>query len=176
MQPSRSLDNRCEIAELAFAYALQVLPTSEVAAAEAHIAPCPDCQRELQSLGPVVVRLFAWPTDVLRPTTSPRARPALPIAEETGSSRCCRRGARANKLGPSRNGNRWPPGSNASCSRHGTAPGRHAGAPGARRQLPRHTHAEVEELHLLHGETTITVRPERATSASGARPAAPVFW
>jgi anti-sigma factor RsiW len=39
------------------AYTLQVLPASEVAAAEAHIASCSDCQRELKSLRPVVNRL-----------------------------------------------------------------------------------------------------------------------
>src|SRR3546814_4461900 len=51
-----------------------------VAAAEAHIASCPDCQRELESLRPVVDRFVAWPTDVLRPTTSLQARLALRIA------------------------------------------------------------------------------------------------
>src|SRR3546814_15172317 len=55
-----------------------------VAAAEAHIASCPDCQRELESLRPVVDRFVAWPTDVLRPTTSLQARLALRIAGETG--------------------------------------------------------------------------------------------
>src|SRR5712675_3200583 len=76
--------NRCERAELACAYALQVLPASEVAAAEAHIASCLDCQRELESLRPVVNRFVSWPTDVLRPTTSLQARLALRIAGETG--------------------------------------------------------------------------------------------
>jgi hypothetical protein len=40
----------------------------EVAATEAHIASCPDCQRELESLRPVVNRFVSWPTDVLRGT------------------------------------------------------------------------------------------------------------
>src|ERR1700682_5657573 len=76
--------DRCERAELACAYALQVLPASEVAAAEAHIASCRDCRRELESLRPVVDRFVSWPTDVLRPATSLEARLALRIAEETG--------------------------------------------------------------------------------------------
>ena len=42
--------DRCEQSEATSAYALQVLATNEVAAAEAHIASCPDCQRELESL------------------------------------------------------------------------------------------------------------------------------
>jgi hypothetical protein len=70
--------------ELACAYAAQALPASEVAAAEAHIALCPDCQRELESLRPVVNSFVSWPTDVLRPTTSLHNRLALRIAEETG--------------------------------------------------------------------------------------------
>src|SRR5678815_4055682 len=83
MSPSPDL-SRCERSEVTCAYALQVLPASEVAAAEAHIASCPDCQRELESLRPVVDRFVAWPTDVLRPTTSLQGRLALRIAEETG--------------------------------------------------------------------------------------------
>ena len=74
----------CKLAELACAYVLQVLPATEIAAAEAHIAACPDCQRELEGLRPVVDRLAAWPTDVLRPTTELQARLAHRIAGETG--------------------------------------------------------------------------------------------
>src|SRR5438477_6291253 len=84
MQALPPPDNRCESAELACAYALQVLPAGEVAAAEAHIASCPDCRRELESLRPVVDRFVSWPTDVLRPTISLQARLARRIAEETG--------------------------------------------------------------------------------------------
>ncbi len=83
MRASANL-NCCEMAELACAYAVQALASSEVAAAEAHIASCPDCQRELDSLRPVVDRFVSWPADVLRPTTSLEGRLALRIAEETG--------------------------------------------------------------------------------------------
>src|SRR5690242_17360471 len=76
--------DRCERSEATCAYALQVLPAGEVAAAEAHIASCPDCRRELESLRPVVDRFVAWPTDVLRPTNSLQARLARRIAEGTG--------------------------------------------------------------------------------------------
>src|SRR3546814_5867144 len=76
--------DRCGQSEVTCAYAAQALAASEVAAAEAHIASCPDCQRELESLRPVVDRFVAWPTDVLRPTTSLQARLARRIAEETG--------------------------------------------------------------------------------------------
>jgi hypothetical protein len=76
--------NPCEQSEVTCAYAAQALAASEVAAAEAHIASCPDCQRELESLQPVVNRFVSWPTDVLRPTTSLQGRLALRIAEKTG--------------------------------------------------------------------------------------------
>ena len=58
--------NRCEQSEVTCAYAAHALAASEVAAAEAHIASCADCRRELDSLRPVVDRLVSWPTDVLR--------------------------------------------------------------------------------------------------------------
>jgi hypothetical protein len=65
--------NGCERRELMCAYALRVLPASGVAAADAHIASCPDCQRELESL-------------LLRPTPSLQVRLALRSAEETGKA------------------------------------------------------------------------------------------
>src|SRR6478735_1900463 len=82
--PSIGQSNRCARAELAYGYALQVLPAGKLAEAEAHIAACPDCRRELENLRPVVDRFVAWPTDVLRPTTSLQARLARRIAEEDG--------------------------------------------------------------------------------------------
>ena len=74
----------CERADLSRAYALQTLPAGESAAAAAHIASCPECQRELASLRPIIERFAAWPTDVLRPTTPLKALLARRIAEETG--------------------------------------------------------------------------------------------
>jgi anti-sigma factor RsiW len=44
---STSHRNLCEQSEITCAYAADALPTGEAAAAEAHIASCPDCQREL---------------------------------------------------------------------------------------------------------------------------------
>jgi len=148
--------NRCEQSEVTCAYALQALPASEVAAAEAHIALCPDCQRELGSLRPVVDRFVAWPTDVLRPTTSLQARLALRIAEETGKPPV---------LPPARHWSEpeWEqvaPG--IECKLLATDTERHRVsmlvrlAPGA--SYPPHTHAGVEELHLLDGELWIDER------------------
>jgi hypothetical protein len=148
--------NPCEGSELVCAYALQVLPASEVAAAEAHIALCPDCQRELESLRPVVNRFVSWPTDVLRPTTPLQARLALRIAEETGKQPV---------LPPEQ---RWyepdweqvAPG--IECKLLATDTERHRVsmlvrlAPGA--SYPAHAHAGVEELYLLDGELWIEAR------------------
>jgi anti-sigma factor RsiW len=174
--------NRCEQSEATCAYALQVLPASEAAAAEAHIASCPDCQRELESLRPVVDRFVSWPTDVLRPPASLQGRLALRIAEDTGNSRCRPR----RDSGPSRAGNRSRLESNASCSRAtrndtGSACW-YASRPA--RAIPRilmqawkscisSTVSCGSTGASLFRATTTTVRPEPATRVSGARPAAP---
>jgi len=148
---------RCEHSEVTCAYAAQALAPSEVAAAEAHIASCPDCRRELESLRPVVDRFVSWPTDVLRPTTSLQARLARRIAEETGKEPV---------LPPARSGKQawsepeWEevaPG--IECKLLATDMERHRVsmlvrlAPGA--SYPAHTHAGTEELHLLDGELWI---------------------
>src|SRR5688572_6799589 len=148
--------NSCGQSEATCAYALQVLPAGEVAAAAAHIATCPDCRRELESLRPVVDRLVTWPTDVLRPTTPLQARLADRIAAETGQPPV---------LPPA---GRWSepdweqvaPG--IECKLLATDAERHRVsmlvrlAPGA--SYPPHTHAGVEELHLLDGELWIDER------------------
>ena len=77
----------CERAELACVHALQAVPASERAPIQAHIDGCPHCQRELESLRPVVDRFVLWPTDVLRPPTSLQARLARRVAAETASRR-----------------------------------------------------------------------------------------
>jgi hypothetical protein len=154
MQTSHPDLNRCERADQA--YALQILPESEVAAAEAHIASCPNCQRELKSLRAVVDRFVSWPTDVLRPPTSLQGRLALRIAEETGKQ----------PVPPA--ARQWSepewaqvaPG--IECKLLAADTERHRVsmlvrlAPGAR--YPAHTHAGVEELHLLDGELWIDGR------------------
>ncbi len=155
MNPTPKL-NRCERAELACAYALQALPRSEVPAIQAHLAKCPDCQREWESLRPVVNRFVCWPADVLRPTTSLHERLALRIAEETGTLPV---------LPPVR---RWSepeweqvaPG--IECKLLATDTERHRVSMLVRLALgasyPAHTHAGVEELHLLEGELWIDER------------------
>src|SRR5437763_13685812 len=148
--------NRCERAELACAYALQILPKSEMPASAAHIAACPDCQRELESLRPVVDRLVSWPTDVLRPTTSLQGRLALRIAEETGKQPV----APPARPWSEPEWEQVAPG--IECKLLATDTQRHRVsmlvrlAPGA--SYPAHTHAGIEELHLLDGELWIDER------------------
>jgi anti-sigma factor ChrR (cupin superfamily) len=143
----------CERAELTWAHAVQALAPGEVAAAEAHIASCPDCRRELESLRPVVDSFASWPTDLLRPTTSLRARLALRIAGET-------RQPPVLPPAPGWSEPEWEevaPG--IECKLLATDTERHRVsmlvrlAPGA--SYPAHTHAGVEELHLLDGELWI---------------------
>jgi anti-sigma factor ChrR (cupin superfamily) len=148
--------DRCEHSDVTCAYALQSLPESELAAAEAHIASCPECQRELESLRPVLDHFVSWPTDVLRPTKSLQTRLALRIAEETGKEPV---------MPPARQWSEpeWEqvaPG--IECKLLATDTERHRVsmlvrlAPDA--SYPAHTHAGVEELHLLDGELWIDDR------------------
>jgi len=149
-------ENRCERSETTCAYALQTLSASEVAAAEEHIASCADCQREVQTLRPVIDELVSWPIDVLRPTTSLQMRLALRIADETGKQPV---------LPPAQQWSEpeWKqvsPG--VECKLFATDTQRHRVsmlvrlAPGA--SYPPHTHSGVEELHLLDGELWIDER------------------
>jgi len=148
--------NHCDRAELACAYALQVLPTSEVPAIEAHVASCADCQREVDSLCPVIDRFVSWPTDVLRPMTSLQARLAFRLAEETATSPLLASAQRWSEP----DWEQVAPG--IECKLLATDPERHRVsmlvrlAPGA--SYPGHTHAGVEELHLLDGELWIDER------------------
>ncbi len=144
------------MAELACAYALEVLPTSEVPAIQAHLAACSVCHREVEGLQWVVDRFVSWPTDVLRPSSSLRTRLALRIAEETGSSPVLP----SAQQGSEPTWEQIAPG--IECKLLATDTERHRVsmlvrlAPGAR--YPGHRHAGVEELHLLDGELWIDQR------------------
>ena len=149
-------EDRCGQSEVTSAYAAQALPASDAAAAEAHIAACPHCQRELEALRPVVDRFVSWPTDLLRPPTPLPARLAQRIAAETGREP-------VPPPAPQWREPDWEqvaPG--IECKLLATDGERHRVsmlvrlAPGAR--YPAHTHAGIEELHLLDGELWIDER------------------
>src|SRR4051812_13811983 len=78
--------NRCEQADLVWAYALQAGSTAGKGAIEAHVASCRRCQRDLEVLWPVVGSFAAWPTDVLRPAASLQERLARRLSLETGEA------------------------------------------------------------------------------------------
>ena len=153
---TRSQKDRCEQSEVTCAYAAQALPANEVGPAEAHIASCRQCQLELESLRPTVDRLVSWPTDVLRPTASLQERLALRIAEETGKEPM---------MPPARSWREpeWEsvaPGIECKLLATDAEKDRVSMlvrlAPGA--SYPPHTHAGIEELHLLDGELWIDDR------------------
>jgi anti-sigma factor ChrR (cupin superfamily) len=155
MSPARDR-GKCERAELVAAYAVQALPASEVHAVEAHLFSCLRCRRELQTLRPVIDSFVAWPTDVLRPAASLQARLAGRIAAETGDEPVLPVARQWSEPA-------WEevaPG--ISCKLLATDTQKHMVSmlvrltPGT--DYPPHTHAGVEELHLLDGELWIDER------------------
>ena len=146
----------CDRAELVCAYAMQSLPGAEAAAIDDHLASCAHCRRELEQLRPIVESFVSWPTDVLRPSASLQARLARRIADEAGGEPV---------LPPARQWREpeWQkvaPGISVKLLANDTE--KHVVSmlvrldPGA--SYPAHTHAGVEELHLLDGELWIDDR------------------
>lgn len=146
----------CEWSERACAHAMQTLPWQEAAAVEAHIRSCVPCQRERESLRPLVEAVASWPTDVLRPVTPLQERLARRIAAETGTEPVLP------KQPPWREPEWETVAEGIECKLLATdAPRRRVSmlvrlAPGA--SYPAHVHAGVEELHLLAGELWIDDR------------------
>lgn len=149
-------NNRCDQTEIVGAYVLQALAKSEAAAVGSHIAACPHCKQELETLRPVVNAFVSWPTDVLRPSASLQTRLAQRIAAETGKEPVTPAGSQYTEP-------HWDevaPG--IFCKLLATDTEKHRVsmlvrlAPGV--EYPPHTHAGVEELHLLDGELWIDER------------------
>ncbi len=152
---SSTTQRPCERVELVATLAIDALPENEAQALREHIGSCAQCQRELAALRPTVDELVAWPTDLLRPSPTLRERLARRIAQETG---------REHEL-PAKQWSEpeWEevaPG--ISCKLLASDPERDRVsmlvrlAPGV--AYPPHTHAGVEELHLLEGELWIEDR------------------
>jgi anti-sigma factor ChrR (cupin superfamily) len=147
---------KCDRTELVSLYAVDALPSGEAAAFAAHLPECAECRRELEESLSTVDLFVAWPTDVLRPPASLQERLARRIEAETG-------GDFVAPAAP-----RW------------TEPDWEEVAPGIFTKIlatdierdrvsmlvrllpgvsyPPHTHAGVEELHLLDGELWIEDR------------------
>jgi hypothetical protein len=148
--------NHCEHAELVCAYAMQALPSSDVPAVESHISSCSHCSRELEMLLPMIESFVSWPTDVLRPAASLQGRLARRISADTGGELVLP----ATRQWSEPEWDEVAPGIH--CKLMATDTERHRVsmlvrlAPGV--DYPPHTHAGVEELHLLDGELWIDDR------------------
>ena len=142
--------------ELLFLHAVRALPSSEARAVEAHLSACSVCRRELATLRPVVDTFASWSTDVLRPANSLWPRLARRIAAETGDEPYLP--ASGEWTEPA-----WKevaPGISVKLLATDTERDRISMlvrlVPGT--DYPPHTHAGVEELHLLQGELWIDDR------------------
>ena len=146
----------CGKGELACAHALQALPGDEGPRFEAHLQSCWQCRREIDALRPVIDTFAAWPTDVLRPPVPLQTRLAARVAAAARGDSLLHRGA----LEPEPQWGQVAPG--ISCKLLATDTERHMVSmlvrlvPGG--NYPAHTHAGLEELHLLAGELWIDER------------------
>jgi anti-sigma factor ChrR (cupin superfamily) len=145
--------NRCDEAERVCAYAMQTLPSSDVPAVESHIFSCQHCRRALQTLLPIINSFVSWPTDVLRPAASLQERLARRIAAQTGGEPVLPAGGQWSEP-------EWEEvAQGIFCKLLATDTAKHRVsmlvrlAPGV--EYPPHTHAGLEELHLLDGELWI---------------------
>ena len=150
--------NPCEQAELASVHAIHALPASQLAAMKTHLSGCWQCKRELDSLRAVANSFVAWPTDVLRPAAPLQERLAGPVSSAASWS-----------------APEWEdvaPG--ISCKLLATDTEKHMVSmlvrlvPGG--EYPPHTHAGLEELHLLAGELWIDDRKLHAGDYNRAAP------
>jgi RNA polymerase sigma-70 factor (ECF subfamily) len=145
--------NRCDEAERMCVHALQALPPDEARRMETHLLSCWDCRRERNVLAPVLEALAAWPTDVLRPTTP--LHHALRISVKRGGADLHESRAEAEPEWENVAPGIW-------CQLLARDAERHIISmlvrlvPGG--EYPPHTHAGVEELHLLDGELWIDDR------------------
>ncbi len=150
---SKSGQHDQEHLDLVFLYALGALPSREIAVAEAHIFACSDCQQEMKTLRPVIESFISWPTDVLRPSASLWGLLAQRVAEETGKEPILP----PSQLPAKPEWEEAAPGISCKLLATDTEKNRVSMlvrlAPGT--DYPRHRHAGVEELHLLHGELMI---------------------
>jgi quercetin dioxygenase-like cupin family protein len=140
--------------ESVFMYALQALPATESRHVEAQIAECAECGREMRALRPIVGAFVSWPIDVLRPSRSVWDRLAQRIADETGNV------PMSPPPAPRPAEPEWfdaAPGISCRVLATDTEKNRVSMlvrlAPGT--DYPPHRHADVEELHLLHGELIV---------------------
>src|SRR5690349_11163822 len=81
----KSGEHSQEHMDLLFLFVLQAFSPGEMASAEAQVASCEECGRELAALRPVVQSFVGWPAEILRPAESLWSRLATRIASEAGT-------------------------------------------------------------------------------------------
>ena len=152
---SPTIGRGCDQTELAYAYALHALPADEMPVVEAHISTCPECRREVELLRPIIDSFVNWPSDVLRPSVLLWNRLSDRIAAEAAETV---KSATWRWSEPE-----WEevaPGITCKLLATDTDGDRVSMlvrlAPGV--AYPPHSHAGVEELHLLYGELWIEDR------------------
>jgi hypothetical protein len=147
----------CERTERVTEYALRALPASERSAFETHVGSCSVCRQELEALRPIIDAFVDWPTDIVRPPTPLWERLSQRIAAHSGGE-------------PSQaSEERWleePPWKEvapgitckllATDAVTGVVSMLVRLAPGV--AYPPHSHAGIEQLHLLDGELWIEDR------------------
>lgn len=147
---------KCDRIELAALLALGALPPEEAAQVAAHLPSCADCRTELEQARSTSEKLVAWPTDLLRPRPDLEERLAQRIAAD----------AKGNGIALPRRDYEEPDweevASGIFCKILAADTERDRVTmlvrllPGV--SYPPHTHAGVEELHLLDGELWIDDR------------------
>jgi quercetin dioxygenase-like cupin family protein len=135
--------------DFVFLFALECLSPREMASVEAQVLSCEDCQREIETLRPVVRSFVGWSTDVLRPAEYLCGRLAKRIASQS----------EAQPFVPPVEAPVKPEWEEAAPGIHVKILARNTGIdsvsmlgrldPGT--DYPAHRHAGTEELHLLHG-------------------------
>jgi anti-sigma factor ChrR (cupin superfamily) len=147
----------CGLTERATEYALRGLPASERSEFEAHLNVCAECRRELAAVHPLINAFVDWPTDVSRPPTPLWGRLAERIAADSGVVLSAEPEAR---WVDEPDWEQVAPGIAckllASDAENQRVSMLVRLAPGT--AYPAHTHAGVEELHLLDGELWIDDR------------------
>jgi quercetin dioxygenase-like cupin family protein len=139
-----------------FLFVLRALPPDELASVEAQISSCEDCRQEIETLRPVVQSFVGWSTDVLRPAESLWLRLTNRIASEGG----------AQPFVPPFDAPVQPEWEEAAPGIHVKILAKNTDSdsvsmlvrldPGT--DYPGHTHAGIEELHLLHGVLKVDER------------------
>ena len=139
-----------------FLFVLRAIPPHELVSVEAQISACEHCRQEVETLRPVVQSFVGWSTDVLRPAESLWSRLANRIAGEGGTQ----------PFVPPLDTPVEPEWEEAAPGIHVKILARNTEKssvsmlvrldPGT--DYPGHTHAGIEELHLLHGVLKVDER------------------